>query len=172
MPTRLCLVPRRGQVSMLGSQEATYYWTRNLEALTAIQLACHMITIVEGPQALPVPSSFLEGPEATHPYLTSVHMLQRMMQERSVPLGTHMYASLISACAIGESGSLSKRLQRAQRLHSQMLGVLLLLCCCHCAPAAAAAAAAAVHACTNIHNLHRALHCHLGLFCICSLTVA
>ena len=88
------------------------------------------------PQALPVPLSFLEGPEATHPYLTSVHMLQRMMQERSVPLGTHIYASLISACAIGESGSPSKRLQRAQRLHSQMLGVLLLLCCCCCCSSA------------------------------------
>jgi hypothetical protein len=51
-----------------------------------------------------------------------------MMKERSVLLGTHIYASLISACAIGESGSPSKRLQRAQRLHSQMLGALLQHC--------------------------------------------
>lgn len=71
-----------------------------------------------------------ERHEPTCSVTVSVCILQSMMKERSVPLGTHIYASLISACAIGESGSPGKRLQRAQRLHSQMLGALLLLVHC------------------------------------------
>jgi hypothetical protein len=42
-----------------------------------------------------------------------------------VPLGAHLYASLISACASGKDGTPSKRLQRAQNLHAKMLGALL-----------------------------------------------
>lgn len=48
-----------------------------------------------------------------------------MMAERGVPLGAHLYASLISACAIGKAGKSGKRLQRARALHTQMQGAQL-----------------------------------------------
>jgi hypothetical protein len=61
-----------------------------------------------------------------------------------VSKGAHLYASLISACAIGKSGTPSKRLERARKLHAQMLGMLR-----HCVLAGAPA-----------QNLRCAMQCH------------